>query len=195
MEINTSENVFFQYTKREFASLQPIHYTYMLTMSLPFFFYSFAWIYPKHFVRAVANPLGQHPSNTVATICYVAKALQIFFTLLCVDFSSFPLTAIVFFTICAGFGQLLNSRVYALLGHYGIFYGCRFGIEIEWVNAFPYSHISDPQYWGAWLTILGCGYWIPKVPLIWWLLNYNFMMVVESKECTPRYPLPLPKKE
>jgi hypothetical protein len=26
-------------------------------------------------------------------------------------------------------------------------------------------------------------------------LNYNFMMVVESKECTPRYPLPLPKKE
>lgn len=145
MEINTSENVFFQYTKIEFASLQPIHYAYMMTMSLPFFFYSFAWMYPKYFERTMANPLGQHPSNTVATICYVAKALQIVFTLLCADFSSFPLTAIIFFTICAGFGQLLNSRVYALLGHYGIFYGCRFGIEIEWVNAFPYSHISDPQ--------------------------------------------------
>jgi hypothetical protein len=37
------------------------------------------------------------------------------------------------------------------------------------------------RYWGAWLSILGFGYWIPKVPLVWWLLNYNMMMYVRPR--------------
>ncbi len=61
-------------------------------------------------------------------------------------FSAPPVAAVVFAVVLVSVGQFLNFKVYQLLQHDGIFYGCRFGISVPWVTAFPYSHIRDPQY-------------------------------------------------
>ena len=53
-------------------------------------------------------------------------------------------------------GQLLNVTVFHRLGTTGVFYGNRFGFEVQWCRAFPYSWLEHPQYVGAILSIWGC---------------------------------------
>ena len=57
--------------------------------------------------------------------------------------------------LLVGLGQWLNVRVFALLGHDGVFYGNRFGITLPWLTAFPFNVVSHPQYVGAVLSIWG----------------------------------------
>lgn len=52
-------------------------------------------------------------------------------------------------------GQVLNASVFHRLGVDGVFYGCRFGREVAWCDAFPYSWFAHPQYVGAVLSIVG----------------------------------------
>ena len=136
-----------EYLGTELAALTPMHVVYMGTMSFPFVFYTFAWIFPKPWAALSATLFRQHPIDAVATVCYVAKVLQGVMTLYFFDFSldGFTLSTLLFAAVCVGAGQFLNSRVYKLLGHDGIFYGVRFGAVIPWVYDFPYSHIRDPQ--------------------------------------------------
>lgn len=138
------ENVM-TYLAEEASSLTTAHMVYMATMSFTTVLYTFAWLFPRLWATKVATALGQHPSDAVATVCYVAKVLQGVMTLYCANFSSFPISALLFAAVMVGVGQFLNYKVYELLHHDGIFYGCRFGLEIPWVTAFPYSHIRDPQ--------------------------------------------------
>ena len=53
------------------------------------------------------------------------------------------------------FGQFLNASVFARLGEAGVFYGNRFGREVDWLEGFPFSWFRHPQYLGAVTTIWG----------------------------------------
>jgi methylene-fatty-acyl-phospholipid synthase len=52
-------------------------------------------------------------------------------------------------------GQVFNIGVFYRLGSNGVFYGNRFGFEITWNSAFPFSLLKHPQYVGAVLSIWG----------------------------------------
>lgn len=52
-------------------------------------------------------------------------------------------------------GQALNFGVFYRLGTIGVFFGDRFGHEVPWCRAFPFSWIAHPQYVGTVLTIWG----------------------------------------
>jgi methylene-fatty-acyl-phospholipid synthase len=52
-------------------------------------------------------------------------------------------------------GQILNFAVFRRLGHVGVFYGARFGLDVPWVTGFPFSVLAHPQYVGTTLTIWG----------------------------------------
>lgn len=56
---------------------------------------------------------------------------------------------------CIVVGQFLNVAVFQRLGRIGVFYGDRFGHDVPWCTAFPFSWLSHPQYAGAVLTIWG----------------------------------------
>jgi phosphatidyl-N-methylethanolamine N-methyltransferase len=52
-------------------------------------------------------------------------------------------------------GQTFNFGVFYRLGTVGVFYGNRFGHEVEWCREFPFSILDHPQYVGALLSIWG----------------------------------------
>src|SRR5262249_19367313 len=52
-------------------------------------------------------------------------------------------------------GQILNFSVFHRLGKIGVFYGNKFGYEIPWCRAFPFSLLQHPQYIGTVLSIWG----------------------------------------
>ena len=52
-------------------------------------------------------------------------------------------------------GQILNVAVFLRLGSVGVFYGSRFGHDVPWVDAFPFSWLKHPQYLGTVLSIWG----------------------------------------
>jgi methylene-fatty-acyl-phospholipid synthase len=66
---------------------------------------------------------------------------------------SLPIVAVGLVLIVIG--QILNVGVFFRLGNNGVFYGNRFGLRIPWVNAFPFSLLSHPQYVGAVVSIWG----------------------------------------
>lgn len=52
-------------------------------------------------------------------------------------------------------GQILSVSVFYRLGKVGVFYGNKFGYEIPWCYAFPFSLLAHPQYVGTLLSIWG----------------------------------------
>jgi hypothetical protein len=52
-------------------------------------------------------------------------------------------------------GQVLIFGVFYRLGTVGVFYGNRFGYDVEWCEQFPFSLLAHPQYVGALLSIWG----------------------------------------
>mmetsp|Transcript_7632 Transcript_7632/g.10870 ORF Transcript_7632/g.10870 Transcript_7632/m.10870 type:complete len:255 (+) Transcript_7632:292-1056(+) len=79
-------------------------------------------------------------------------------------------------------GQGLNIAVFQALGGIGVYYGYELGYKTHMTNAFPYNTgISDPQYWGVVLCVLGiymmCGipgvttFHIPVYELFWYLMS------------------------
>jgi methylene-fatty-acyl-phospholipid synthase len=69
-----------------------------------------------------------------------------------------------------GIGQLLNARVFGLLGRSGVFYGHQFGTQPRWQTAFPFSVMRHPQYVGVCLSIWGL-FLVMRFPYPdWWVL-------------------------
>ncbi len=64
-----------------------------------------------------------------------------------------PWLALGLSLICGG--QLLNWSVFRRLGDAGVFYGNRFGYDVPWSTAFPFSVLDHPQYVGAVMSIWG----------------------------------------
>jgi methylene-fatty-acyl-phospholipid synthase len=66
-------------------------------------------------------------------------------------------------------GQVFNFGVFYQLGNQGVFYGNRFGYEVPWNNAFPFSILRHPQYVGAVLSIWGF-FFAMRFPMPDWYL-------------------------
>jgi len=85
---------------------------------------------------------------------------------------------------CIIYGQALNIGVYITLGLVGVYYGKEFGVvknEIYYTG-FPFSVISQPQYSGSILTIIGC-------TIIWgikpdYTINYDLLTLSTTAICS-----------
>jgi hypothetical protein len=66
-------------------------------------------------------------------------------------------------------GQVLNLGVFLRLGGRGVFYGNRFGHNVPWCQAFPFSVLAHPQYVGAVFSIWGL-FLIMRFPHADWYL-------------------------
>ncbi|EOY26059.1 hypothetical protein QUC31_011912 [Theobroma cacao] len=144
---------------------------------VPFPFYYLLWTYPRSWVNLCGK--GRDPSKVMALFSHFFKLVQ-FISLFSVCSLSWP-PPLYFWPLFA-FGQLLNFRVYKLLGESGTYYGVRFGKNIPWVTEFPFGFIRDPQYVGSIMSLVACLSWVPFQYILLWSLGYLFMMHVESTE-------------
>ena len=122
--------------------------------------------YPAAFVRLIS----QHallarvgPLDAITSAFVAFKLLQgAVFVAWCVAYGEagsphhvVDTDAVVAGVILVGIGQLLNLRVFYLLGRSGVFYGNQFGNALRWHTGFPFSVMRHPQYVGACLSIWG----------------------------------------
>ena len=109
-----------------------------------------------------AGILGE-PVDALRRIFYGFKALQLLvfvgWCYLYGDGSLLPASGSVLPPVAGllliAIGQVFNIGVFFRLGNQGVFYGNRFGFEIPWNEAFPFSLLKHPQYVGAVLSIWG----------------------------------------
>jgi hypothetical protein len=188
-------------------------YQKVLLLILPYLFYTYLWHFPTLWCQ-MSESLGMHSSNSMKYIAHCMKIIQ--FTVLLkfggvafphyfsivneylpkgyeVNTYEFEMNMMAAIDIAlVGFGQALNYGVYKSLGTVGTFYGVRFGHHVPWVTGFPYNlGISDPQYWGSILTLIGSLNLLQtknNTFYVWALiLSYFYMMAVEYGQRTPAY--------
>merc|ERR1712232_1420898 len=96
-----------------------------------------------------------------------------------------PMPLLALGAALVGAGQLLNGAVFNAIGGVGVYYGNQLGYEVPWCTGFPYNlKISDPQYWGVVLCIVGvylmCSpgyvaevshYVVPCLEVFWYIMS------------------------
>ncbi len=157
--------------------------------------YVWVWRFPESFRSlcrtAFAGVLGE-PVDALRRIFCGFKALQlVVFVGWCYIFgqgSLWPASSDVLVPIAGlvliAVGQVFNLGVFLRLGNQGVFYGNRFGFEIPWNDAFPFSLLKHPQYVGAVLSIWGFfiamrfprpdWYLIPALETLYYFLGAHF---------------------
>ena len=179
-------------------------------------FYTIIWVRPSLFVRAASALCGTaRPVRVMAITAHALKLAQFaligasVFTALPGSGSGAPPVARLLATLrqgepralallagclaLAAFGQVLNARVYYLLGEGGVYYGNLLEPHVKrpWVTAWPYSSrwLQHPQYLGSSLCLLGAagaGLIHPRAALAW-AANYAYLALLESDLlCTPK---------
>ena len=183
----------------------------ILLLTLPYLYYTYLWHFPGSWCK-VSESLGMHPSHFMSHVSHAMKLVQ-FFVLIKYCGAAFPhyfkpVNAVlpeaykvqtydfelnwisVVDVLLLAVGQALNFGVYNSLGVVGTYYGVRFGYSVPWVTGFPYNlGISDPQYWGAILTVIASMNLLKIDAFYVWVLvlSYIYMMFVELSERTPAY--------
>ena len=134
-------------------------------------------------------PLQPPPFQRMAFLAHALKCLQFLLLAACTNWSTLIANAqttrvVVPAALFFGAGQHLNAMVYLRLKQVGVYYGARFGRHVPWVHGWPYSHIRDPQYVGALLSVVGAallGGESTHVILCAWGLNYLYLIMLESQ--------------
>ena len=154
--------------------------------------YLWIWYKPEAFRRCCQRARLKRLGGPVD----VLKALFVAFKLVqaavflgwCLYFGAGELVATTLYSWPAGagvlllaLGQLLNWSVFSLLGKNGVFYGNRFGYDVEWRHEFPFSVFEHPQYAGALLSIWGFflimrfphddWYWLPLLETVYYAIG------------------------
>jgi methylene-fatty-acyl-phospholipid synthase len=134
-------------------------------LSLERISYVWVWRAPRLFQEVCAGPAVpiKEPTEALRALFYGFKALQAgVFVWWCYVHGGgvlwppvAPAWAVVSGAASIAVGQALNVGVFYRLGPTGVFYGNRFGHDIPWCGAFPFSVVAHPQYVGAVLTIWG----------------------------------------
>lgn len=127
--------------------------------------YVWAWRAPDAFraICAGRGGLASGPTEALRALFVGFKALQIgVFTWWCLAHGGAgawppdaPGWAMAIGAGLVATGQALNVGVFYRLGSVGVFYGNRFGYDVAWCDAFPFSVTAHPQYVGTVLTIWG----------------------------------------
>jgi len=125
--------------------------------------YILVWRRPETF-RALCERVGLGPPVlALRRLFYAFKGIQgTVFLGWCYYFGTATYTSlgprvlpIVLGSMLIALGQTFNFGVFYRLGTVGVFYGNRFGYEVEWCHEFPFSILDHPQYVGALLSIWG----------------------------------------
>ena len=133
-----------------------------LLLSLERLFYVWVWRHPETFSDLCRRPalrfLGT-PVDGVQRFFYLFKSIQVgVFLAWCgwfADGTIGPAGPMVMGLVLILAGQVLNVSVFYRLGKVGVYYGVRFGHEVPWCRAFPFSLLKHSQYVGAVLSIWG----------------------------------------
>ena len=151
-----------------------------LLLSLERICYVRIWRSPESFRTLCGNKLEGvlgGPVDALRRFFYGFKAIQAcVFLGWCYYFSGGrlspasgnPVVIAIGLTLIA-IGQIFNFGVFYQLGNAGVFYGNRFGYDIAWINDFPFSVLSHPQYVGAVLSIWGF-FFAMRFPMSDWYL-------------------------
>eukprot|EP00457_Paulinella_chromatophora_P019574 gb/GEZN01021288.1/.p1 GENE.gb/GEZN01021288.1/~~gb/GEZN01021288.1/.p1 ORF type:complete len:198 (+),score=3.89 gb/GEZN01021288.1/:50-643(+) len=134
----------------------------MCLIASPHVLYAFVWIYPEVFISYIHSVTTAQPLDVFARMGISLKFVEFFALLLWAWDLGIPLnfkkasatqkcTAVIYFSV----GQLLNIWTYQSLGRDGVYYGARLGRPVPWVNGFPFSTLSHPQYIGCSLSAWG----------------------------------------
>jgi methylene-fatty-acyl-phospholipid synthase len=133
-------------------------------LSLERIAYVLIWRHPERFGAWCARSAGGGqgpPVERVRALFFVFKAIQaaVFAGWISAHGGAAPasagLPAVAAGIALVAAGQVLNLGVFARLGTTGVFYGNRFGCDVPWCRAFPFSVLSHPQYVGTVLSIWG----------------------------------------
>lgn len=127
---------------------------------------AYVWIWRKpHVFQAWCRELGPGHSDPVWMLSVLFAAFKILqlgvFAAWCYVHAGVwrPETTsgwvIAIGAIAVAAGQILSATVFVRLGRTGVFYGNRFGRDVEWCEGFPFSLFRHPQYVGAVLSIWG----------------------------------------
>lgn len=140
--------------------------TAALLLSIERIAYLWIWHHPDTFKAVCKYPaivrFGE-PISALEKLFYIFKILQIgIFLAWCMLLGNtlipLPTSSLVPMSLGIGLiviGQVFNFGVFYRLGRSGVFYGNKFGYEIQWCNAFPFSVLNHPQYVGTLLSIWG----------------------------------------
>ena len=146
--------------------------------------YTVLWLFPRTVTRVCAECRVHNPVNAIVAVFAANKAIQLAaflgFRFLVDDASRrdarsllvgcpfaspgdgalFTLKAVAPWRLIVGvaffaLGQTLNLATYAAIGKDGVYYGCRYGVEVPWCAKFPFTASRHPQYVGAAMTAWG----------------------------------------
>ncbi|GLC41491.1 hypothetical protein PLESTB_001005900 [Pleodorina starrii] len=132
----------------------------LAVLALPHLLYAFVWLKP----RIWRQTFGKQSVPIFAWTGAAGKALQFISVFLWVWSSQptgvcprTPLSVwqVLLAGVLVGYGQALNIGTYRAIGVTGVYYGVRLGRNVPWVTAWPFSHISHPQYVGSAITVWG----------------------------------------
>jgi len=150
-----------------------------LSMFISCGFYYVLWHNPEVWIR-FSDP--RDPCEAMSRGSFLIKMIQYGSALTIISITpDYPLWVYLLELMLILVGQYLNYRVYALLGMDGVYYGTRFGKNIPWVTEFPYSHMSDPQYIGCILTVLGIAIFMPWHFTVLGVISYLVNIKIESQ--------------
>lgn len=171
-----------------------------LALASPHILYALIWLRPN----AWRKPFGDKSTDALAVVATGLKVLQgaaCWLWLsgqrngdLCLDFSSVQAWRWYTCAVLVGAGQTLNIGTYLTLGRTGVYYGSKLGHSIPWVNGFPFSLVSHPQYFGSALTLWGAGALASAFqPLCWnvtlyWTALYAATALIEDFTEPPSAP-------
>lgn len=98
-----------------------------------------------------------------------------------------PLPVLLLGVVMISVGVMLEITSFNAIGESAILYGCKFGVEVEWVEGvFPYTWTAHPQHFGVLLTF---GSWLAFCSdlfqgvlfvVLWWYALYGFQTIVEG---------------
>jgi len=165
----------------------------MCILSIPHIYYFFIWNYPAFFMKLFKDKVVKRIADSAMLIKVIQYTALIYWYLNNgvpvnpLEMSRLPFTAVGALLVAAG--QILNFTVYKKLGIDGVYYGCKLGKKIKWVYDFPFNFISNPQYTGCILTILGMAFIVISKEYLcqgafsivyFWVFLYVISMIVES---------------
>jgi len=149
---------------KSFAPKNPLALVLVVaSLSMSHVFYAWTWTHADTWSK-LCHGRSLEPYKAFASCAHVIKFVQFVSLALWLwplqplsqfDMMTFHPLKLVLAIEFIGFGQILNVEVYNKIGEAGVYYGTRLGIDVPWVEGFPFSIVPHPQYFGAAISYWG----------------------------------------